>query len=143
MCIPPFLGCAISSDSEKIREHPAQAADHAAHAETLLLLHLALALLGRAGVEEEPRRGRPRRAADHVDETAEPARQAVAHAGVEDLLGELQQAVELGAAAGQDDAAAQALIRRVLQEVFPDQGEQLLGPWLKDLTELLLRHDPR
>ena len=72
----------------------------------------------------------------------QPARQAGAP-GVEDLLGDLEQAVELRAAAGEHDAAAAGSSSPTRCEVVADQVEDLLAARLQDLGQLALRHHAR
>ena len=62
---------------------------------------------------------------------------------VEDLLGDLGQAVEDGAAAGEHDARVERLLVAGVPDLVPHQVEDLLGPRLQHLGEDASAHDAR
>src|SRR5450759_1344529 len=89
-----------------------------------------------AAVEQETRRTGPFRRGDDVRQPAEAARHAPAHGHAEDLLGDLQEAVQLGAAARQDESGAQLARGNLPDRLLPEQREKLLGARLEDLGDL-------
>src|SRR5512140_3230301 len=92
---------------------------------------------GRAApVEEQARGAGPLGRGDDVRQAAEAARNAAPHGDAEDLLGDLEEAVELGAAAGQDEAGAQLARRDLPDGLLPEERQELLGAGLEELGEL-------
>jgi hypothetical protein len=74
---------------------------------------------------------------DHV------LRDPEAHRHVEDLLGQLDQAVHLRAAAGQHHAARDQVLEAAAAQLVVQQGQQLLVARLDHLGQGLAREPPR
>src|SRR5664280_372953 len=87
-------------------------------------------------VQQEARGAGPLRRGDDVRQSAETAGHAPAHRHAEDLLGHVEDAVQLGAAPREDEAGAQLAGRHFPDRLFPEQREELLSARLEDLGDL-------
>ena len=94
-------------------------------------------------VDEQPDGGGEVRRADPVDEPADAGRVAPPDGEVEDLLGDLLEAVEEGRAAGQDDPGVEGFLVAHPLDVVVHEPEDLLGPRLDDVGQELAGEDPR
>ncbi len=94
----------------------------------------------RCARSEQPHGRRERRVADVVGQPAEARRRAAPHGQVEDLLGDLGHAVEVGAAAGQHDAGVERLLVARAVNLVPHEVEHLLGARLQHLRQDPPRH---
>src|SRR5690606_22123710 len=73
--------------------------------------------------------------ADDVGEAADAGGGAAAGRDVEDRLGEIGEAVEVGGAAGQDHAGGDGVEVAAAQDLGADVLEELLDPGLDDLDQ--------
>ena len=94
-------------------------------------------------VEQQPHARGKNRIAHHVAEALHGLRHPEAHRHVEHLLGELDRAFHLGAAAGEHDAGGDHLLEAAAAQLLAHQAEQLLVARLDDLGERLPRQAPR
>ena len=94
-------------------------------------------------VEQQPHARGKNRVAHHIGEPAHGLRDAEAHRHVEHLLGQLDRAFHLGAAAGEHDARGDHLLEAAAAQLLAHQAEELLVARLDDLGERLPRQAPR
>src|SRR5215470_13066098 len=80
---------------------------------------------------------------DLVTQSLEIARHAHSHRGVENMLGDFDQAVEHRAAAGEHYAAGQLPVESRLPNLVLDMGEDLLGAGFEDVAQDLARNRAR
>src|SRR5579863_8512169 len=96
-----------------------------------------------AGIEQEPHAGRENGIAHDVGESVHLLRQAEPHRHVENLLGELDRALHLGAAAREHHSGGDHLLEAAAAQLLAHQAEELLVARLDDLGERLAREAPR
>ena len=94
-------------------------------------------------VHHQPDGGGALRRVDVIHEPAGAGRRAAADRQVEDLLGDLGHALEVGAAAGEDEAGVERAVAAGVADLVPQQVEDLLGARLQDLREDAARHQAR
>src|SRR4029453_6382387 len=89
---------------------------------------------------DQAHRGRVHGAPDHVLEPTHAARDADPHRHLEDLLRQLADAFERGAAAGQHHAGRHAAVDAGLAELLARQRQDLVHARRDDLAQQLARH---